>query len=188
MELAVDEVETMLAEWRIRDVVARYARGVDRRDATRIRECFHSDARQHYGVFDGSVDEFIPWVLDEVAQYSRTVHFQGTSIIDWPDVRRGDVATVETYAVALSASDDGTPRQSWFGGIRYLDRFERRADSDGLPGRWKIAERTVVGDWLRIDPVENHLRFGAGVTTGQPGADDALFHLLARAAAHSGDA
>jgi hypothetical protein len=32
-------------------------------------------------------------------------------------------------------------------GGRYVDRFERRA------GQWKIAERTVVVDWQRVDRV-----------------------------------
>ncbi len=32
-------------------------------------------------------------------------------------------------------------------GIRYLDRFERRA------GQWRIARRQLRWEWLRIDPL-----------------------------------
>jgi hypothetical protein len=33
-------------------------------------------------------------------------------------------------------------------GARYVDRYERR------DGQWKIARRTVVHDWTRVDPVD----------------------------------
>ena len=153
-------VETMLAECRIRDVIARYARGVDRRDEDRIRDCYHPDAVTHYGVFDGNLDEFIPWVLAYVAEYSNTMHFLGQSIIDWPNGRLSSVAIVETYAIALHQKDGGDRRENWVGGIRYIDRFERRmesADSACSAGSWKIAERTVVGAMNRREELRGLL-------------------------------
>ena len=176
-------VETILAECRIRDVIARYTRGVDRRDEDRIRDCYHPDAVTHYGVFDGNLDKFIPWVLAYVAEYSNTMHFLGPSIIDWPNGRLSSVAIVETYAIALHQKDGGDQRENWVGGIRYIDRFERRmesADSACSADSWKIAERTVVGEWLRIDPTENHRRFRKPMPTGRTGPDDTIFRLLAQ--------
>ena len=46
-------MQKMIAEWQIRDVIGRYARGVDRRDGKLIRECFHPGALTHFGDFDG---------------------------------------------------------------------------------------------------------------------------------------
>jgi hypothetical protein len=168
----------MLAESRIRDVIARYARGVDRRDGARIRECFHPDAVTNYGVFDGDLDKFIPWVLAEVARSSCTMHFMGRSIIDWPDVELRPVAVVETYAVVVSQRDGGDQGENWVSGIRYLDRFERRTDSTTSAMPWRIAERTVVGEWLRIDPTANHRRFREPMRTGRTGPDDPIYRLL----------
>jgi len=168
----------MIAEWQIRSVIARYARGVDRRDGALVRDCFHPGALTHYGVFDGDVDGFVPWVLAEVGSYSHTMHFQGPSIIDWPDDGSGIRAVVETYAITFHEKGSGDQGRSWVGGIRYVDRFERRPLSAGLDEVWRIAERTVVGDWLRTDPTENHRRFPKHVPIGQTGRDDLIFQLL----------
>lgn len=175
--VAAVSLETMAAEWQIRNVIARFARAVDRRDAERVRDCYHADAVNRYGVFEGDLDQYVPWVLAEVGKYSRTMHFAGASIIDWPDGPELSVAAVETYSIVLHEKDGGEQGENWVGGIRYLDRFERRGDS---AQSWKISERTVVGDWLRIDPLAHHRRFSRSMPTGQPGQDDALYHLLAQ--------
>jgi len=180
MSAPADIVQTMIAEWQIRNVIARYARGVDRRDGALIHDCFHPGAVTHYGVFEGDVDGFVPWVLAEMGGYFRTMHFQGPSIIDWQDGRAGIRAVVETYAITLHEKGDGAQGRSWVGGIRYVDRFERRSLSAALDEVWRIAERTVVGDWLRIDPTENHRRFPKQVPIGQTGRDDPIFQLLAQ--------
>lgn len=178
MNASDDGGQKMIAEWQIRDVIARYARGVDRRDGARIRDCFHPGALTHYGVFDGDVDGFVPWVLAEVGNYSRTMHFQGPSMIDWPDNRSGIRTVVETYAIALHEKGGDDQGRNWVGGIRYVDRFERRSASAGSDEVWRIAERTVVGEWLRIDPIENHRRFPKQMPSGQTGRDDLIFQLL----------
>jgi hypothetical protein len=179
MSVAPEFMETMIAEWQIRDVIGRYARGVDRQDGTLIRQCFHADALAHYGDFDGTVETFVPWVLDYVERYSCTMHFMGTTIIDWPD-SADDHAVAETYAAVLHETGDGNPGRSWGGGIRYIDHFERRLAASGSKAEWRIAERTVVGDWLRIDPAENHRRFADEMLIGRPGRDDPIFEFLSR--------
>lgn len=176
--MIADAVHTLIAERQIRDLIARYARGVDRRDGALIRDCFHPGALTHYGVFDGDVDQFVPWVLAYVNDYSRTTHFMGSSIIDWPDNRSGLPAIVETYAIALHEKSGGDQRHNWVSGIRYVDRFERRSASATSDAVWRIAERTVVGDWLRVDPIENHRRFAKAMATGLPSSDDMIFQLL----------
>jgi len=175
-----DVIETMAAEWRIRSVVARFARAVDRRDPERIRDCYHSDAVNRYGVFEGDLNAYVPWVLSEVGKYSRTMHFVGASIIDWPEAHPRSVAAVETYAIVLHEKDGGEQGENWVGGIRYLDRFERRDDSADAPVSWRIAERTVVGEFLRIDPTANHRRFSRSLPTGRPGPEDPGLDFLAR--------
>lgn len=180
MNAPADAMQMMIAEWRIRDVIGRYARGVDRRSDTLIRECFHPGALTHYGDFDGNVDTFVPWVLEYLNIYPCTMHFMGTSIIDWPDDDASYHAVVETYAAVLHEKHGDAPGRSWVGGIRYVDRFENRGASAGSEAVWRIAERTVVGDWLRIDPSGNHRRFGADMMTGEPGAGDPIFAFLQR--------
>ncbi|RYE73315.1 MAG: nuclear transport factor 2 family protein [Hyphomicrobiales bacterium] len=181
MSDAADPMEQMLAEWQIRDVIGRYARGVDRQDGDIIGSCFYPGALTHYGDFDGSIETFVPWVLAYVENYRATMHFMGTTVIDWPE-RGREEAVAETYAAVWHEVAAGTPGRSWVGGIRYIDRFERRPAPGTRAASWRIAERTVVGDWLRIDPSENHRRFAEVMLTGQPGGDDPVYAILARLA------
>ena len=181
-----DTMQKMIAEWQIRDVIGGYARGVDRRDGKLIRECFHPGALTHFGDFDGNVDTFVPWVLSYVESYSCTIHFMGTSIVDWPDNQFSGHAVAETCAAVLHERDGNAPGPSRVSGIRHIDRFETRFASGGSEAVWRIAERTVVGDWLRTDPSKKHRRFAKGMLTGQAGGDDPILEFLSRAAASSG--
>ena len=155
MNAPIEATNRMVAEWRIRDVIGRYARGVDRRDGTLIGKCFHAGALMHYGDFDGDIAGFVPWVLDYLTVYSRTMHFMGTSIIDWPEDGRSDHVGAETYAIVAHEKTEDTPGRSWIGWIRYLDHLALRGGQAGADAEWRIVERTVVGDLLRIDPAEN---------------------------------
>lgn len=177
---AESTLRRLAAESDIRAVIARYARAVDRRDDGLIRACFHVDARAHYGVYDGDLDGFVTWVLNELSGYTQTMHFHGPSIIDWPGDGRVSSAVVETYALAIHHDDDGDRRRNWVGGLRYLDRFQfRSGESDEAPPSWRIAERTVVGDWLRLDPFELHRSFARPIPQSQAGSSDLIFQLLA---------
>jgi len=180
MSSPADALQKLIAESQIRSVIGRYARGVDRRDGTLIRDCFHPGALTHYGDFDGNVSTFVPWVLSYVENYSRTMHFMGTSLVDWHDNWVSCHAVVETYAAVLHEKGGSAPGRSWVGGIRYIDRFESYIVPGGSEAVWRIAERTVVGDWLRIDPSENHRRFAKEMLTGQAGSDDPIFEFLSR--------
>jgi hypothetical protein len=174
-------LEKLIAEAQIRDVVARYARGVDRQDGDIISACFHPGALAHYGDFDGTSEEFVPWVLPYVAHYGSTMHFMGTTIIDWSEGTT-DRAVSETYANVWHEIGSGKPGRSWVGGIRYIDRFERRCAPGSAEAIWRIAERSAVGDWLHINAAENQRRFPDVMQTGRADRDDPLFSYLSRLA------
>jgi hypothetical protein len=129
------------AERDIRSVIDCYGRAIDRNDAALLESLFHPDAVVHYGpdVFEGIAVDFIPAVLAVQAAMIRTQHLLGQSRIEIG----GDQAWAETYshAVHLIARDAG--EVEFVSGARYLDRLERR------DGRWRIAMRQVVVDWLR---------------------------------------
>ena len=103
----------------------------------------------------------------------RRVHTIGNVLIDL----RGDVAAVESQFLAFQLERDaaGAPRETLLCG-RYVDRFERRG------GEWRVAERTVVYDWIRQTPLPNALEpeaFGLRRPTGAPWPDDSIYALLA---------
>src|SRR5688572_30353784 len=171
----------------IEQVILGLARATDRRDAEAIRACYHADAFDDHGAFQGGPAEFAAWVPQVLAMFAATQHVLSPPRIELD----GDVAHSETYCTAhhvTPPSDPGGERDSVMG-LRYVDRFERRlmpetehgsaptplASGDGLPGRqsrrpqaWRIARRTCVWDYTYIVPVTDKWPFGPGFRLGRP--------------------
>src|SRR3546814_18388330 len=59
----------------------------------------------------------------------------------------GDIARSESYLVSCQDVLADGVRKTRIRAGRYVDRFERRN------GTWKIAARTMIDEWARIDPV-----------------------------------
>lgn len=159
------ELLQLLADEReIRRVVLRYCRWIDRLDAELVRSCYHADATDEHGSFQGGVDAYVAWVFELLDRYDSTFHLVANQLIDV--AADGDVARSETYGVAhhrgSAAGRDGgfDPTRNLTTGFRFVDRFERRA------GEWRIATRVATTEWSRVDdeagrwPVPDHLRHG----------------------------
>ena len=153
----------------IRDVVARYCRGIDRLDFDLVRQAYHPDGVDHHTGFDGTVDDYVAWVRKSLEYLAGTMHFIGNHHVDFVS---DDTAISETYVMATHWGKPGTgERANFTTGARYVDLMERR------DGRWAIAERWAVREWTRPDVF---------VAPEQPGprgtrnADDPLIVLLKR--------
>jgi hypothetical protein len=157
-------VDDLLAREEITDVVKALARGTDRLDRELMASCYHPDGTDDHNVFRGTGTEFARWVVDTLPHFQATMHFIGP-----PRIRNdGDRAKVDTYCVAhhVSKPDDAGLQTDMVLGLRYVDRFERRA-SDGH-GRWLIAARVCAFDWsytVQFDPARG-FGFEAGWTLG----------------------
>lgn len=155
-------VADLLAREEIGDVVKDLARGTDRLDAELIASCYHPDGTDDHNVFRGTGTEFAQWVVDTLPHFKATMHFIGS-----PRVRRtGDVAQVDTYCVAHHVSrPDGDGQQTdMVLGLRYVDRFEKRASEkragERRAGEWKIAARVCAFDWTVTVPFDPARGFG----------------------------
>lgn len=145
--------------------LVRYCRGIDRRDLELVRSTYHPDAYDDHGSYKGDVEGFLAFVETEVhARFRTTMHKLGQSLIEIA----GDVARAESYAIChhVMAEEDPSGSPSGPGrsgarpastsrdvgdmvmGIRYVDRFERRA------GEWRIARRELRWEWVRTDRLE----------------------------------
>ena len=119
-----DEAATRAA---ITDVLARYARGLDRRDFAEVAACFTADASAEY---DGvrlapGVDAIIAFVRP-LELLDASTHLFGLPVIDVD----GDEARTEVGAVAVLVAG-GRVRTR---GLRYRHRLVR------VGGEWRIAE------------------------------------------------
>ena len=172
----------LLDKQEIEETVLRYCRGIDRRDFDLVRNCYHPDALDHHGSFSGSVDEYIAWVDKLTSRYRFSMHLVGNVLIELggddstprdDGIAPSDLAACETYGVSLHRSDDPRPFMNLATGFRYLDRFERRE------GKWKIAERTAIGEWSLPVPSDAWWDIPEDHLASKRDPSDALYGLLA---------
>lgn len=135
----------------IRDLMARYARGVDRGDWDAVRAVYHVDAHDDHGDYKGDIDGFIAFGKARTGGATQVMHFLGECLIEFAS---DDLAIAETYFFTAhtlgpdaqkqyGTSSGGGPVQiSQYG--RYVDRVERR---DGV---WRIARRIVIFEATRL--------------------------------------
>ncbi|KUM25693.1 hypothetical protein AU467_24925 [Mesorhizobium loti] len=156
----------------IRDCLYRYSRGIDRADEAALRSAYWPDAHDNHGAYCGPAEGFIEYALGVFKIGPRNIHQITNILIEFINSAE---AAVESYFTALQrASDqDADIRQTLLCG-RYCDLFHKRE------GEWRIAERTVVYDWLeeQIPPaVVEAERFGPRRPIGAPHPNDPVYML-----------
>lgn len=146
-----EELQRLIDKDAIRDVLARYCRGVDRADWDLLRTAYHSDAYDDHGDYKGDVDGFIAFAKSRTGDAKQAMHFLGQCLIEFAS---STLAVAETHV--FTAHTLGTEAQTAYGAVgnggnvqisqyaRYVDRMERR---DGV---WRIARRTVVYEATRL--------------------------------------
>jgi hypothetical protein len=172
-------LQRLLDKDAIRDAIYRYARGVDRSDFELVRSTYHPGAYDDHGDFKGTIEEFIPWLQQRLADDEVGMHHLGNCLIEFESA---EAALVETYFVSQRlrpavgedlkwvGDNDLICRQRWG---RYVDRFEKR------DGDWRVASRTVVFDAGFNCVALGGGRRGAGVW-GRRDSDDFLFAARSR--------
>jgi ketosteroid isomerase-like protein len=155
------ELQRLLDQEAIHRKTVRYARAIDRMDWELLRSCYHPDAIDRHGAYDGDIDGFVEWLKPLLPAHESTTHFLGNQEIDV----EGDVAFAETLCIATQrdAGVDGGPPVDKTLIVRYCDRFERRA------GAWRIAHRVVVYEPGRVDEVTPTDWDGNGIRAVSPG-------------------
>ena len=138
--ITADESDELLQHHRIRQVLLRYCRGIDRLDFDLVRSCYHPEATDQHPTFSGDREAFIAWVRPALAALAGTMHILGNNLIE---LGHGE-AVSESYATAYhwQESDPSAPA-GFTSGFRYIDRFEHR------DGEWRIARRIAVREWTR---------------------------------------
>jgi hypothetical protein len=149
----------------IRHRLAQLSRGLDRRDADVIRDCYWPGATDDQGVAVSSVEELIDWVVPGDPTMVLTLHTLGQSLIEI----NGDQALVETHVQAYHRVQvDEHDRDILLGG-RYLDQMEKR------DGEWRILHRKLLCDW------QNDLGSSADWSQGLLGMPFVSEHATGRA-------
>ncbi|MDX2158428.1 MAG: nuclear transport factor 2 family protein [Hyphomicrobiaceae bacterium] len=146
-----EALQKLIDKDEIRDLMARYCRGVDRADWDLVRSTYHPDAYDDHGDYKGGVDGFIAFARSRTGGATQVMHFLGECLIEFAS---RDVAVAETYFFTAhtlgpeaqrqygATGDRGPVQLSHYG--RYADRVERR------DGAWRIAHRIVIFETTRL--------------------------------------
>jgi len=148
-----DLLRAAIAENEIRAVLGRYARAIDRLDWDLLRRCYHDDAVEDRGRYQGPIDGFVEWLRETLEKLESTWHLVGTPLIELD----GDVAHVESYCLGAQRTRPGADgrAEDRLVPCRYVDRFERRQ------GQWRIAARIAVYEPSLIVPAGSTVPLGA---------------------------
>jgi hypothetical protein len=170
---AAMDLQALIAREAIRDCLHRYCRGIDRADEDALRSAYWPDATDHHGAYQGSASGFIDQALARLRKGGRRVHMISNILIKL----QGQDAAVESYFLALQTSTDQESLwQETFLCGRYVDRFECRS------GEWRVADRTVVYDWLEERPrpelADPQELFGVRQPVGSQAPSDPVYALL----------
>src|SRR3989304_5192387 len=74
---AAMNLDDLVAQQEIRDVLARYTRGIDRMDRDLVLSCYHAGAYDDHGAFQGTAEDFTEWVQQVLSYFDTTMHFLG---------------------------------------------------------------------------------------------------------------
>jgi SnoaL-like domain len=178
-----DRLARLGDEQAIRDVLARYWRGIDRQDPELVLGTYHPGAYDDHGYYKGPVEGFVESLAPGVwAYFANTQHFAGNIQVE---LVAPDRARVESYAEAHHIQRSGAGRQhlseptrssgpdpdsdrDLVYGLRYVDDFERRG------GEWRIARRICAWDWHRVDAVGG-IPLPASYFRGHHSKDDPVY-------------
>lgn len=134
-----DTLNEVIAHHRIRQVLERYCRGIDRLDAGLIDSVYWDDATDNHGIYVGPGKDFSAFIIPMLqGAFTATMHVIGQSNISVT----GDRGAADTYFVAYHTRNEDAGAVVDVAAGRYADMLERRGDE------WRIRDRTVVMDWV----------------------------------------
>jgi hypothetical protein len=172
---SAEAIQALLDKQSISEVLMRYCRAVDRRDADLMRTVYWPDAVDDHAVFKGNVEEFLAYAFPFMEGVV-SAHTISNVLID---LCAADTAFSECYFSGFHDFPADHGRLERTVGGRYLDLHERRG------GEWRIKSRTLAIDWYTERPgtsVWDRGRYANLENRGGIKPNDPLYRLHPRGA------
>ena len=144
----------------IRDILARYARAIDRLDVDLLKSCYHPDSYDDHGHFKGNGHEFADFIIESLRGRCHATSHVVTNILVELDPTDHDRATGESYATS-------TPLPSC-GGSSYPARLATkpsRGISGAGAGGWRT-KRFPSAPWARASSARTGRSFSRCAYSG----------------------
>ena len=163
--MAETDAHRLTDELAIRDVLHRYALGLDRHDAEMVRACFAEDVEAEYGghALPRGVDNVLRLVAG-AGGFVSTMHHVGTTVVT---KLTEHTAETEQYAITYLLAREAGGHVLTTRGVHYSDIF-RRTDSG-----WRIARRvhrvlwSTRGEATASPPLPAEFLAAAGIVSGE---------------------
>lgn len=141
----VNTIETLLARQDIRDVMMRYARGIDRGDEALLTSCYWDDAIEVHGpAYNGPAIPYAKGAAARMRAAGTTMqHIVANVHVEFDGE---DAAWAESYVLTFARFEKNGASWDTLTGARAHDRMVRR------DGEWRILHRRIVFDWNRDAP------------------------------------
>ena len=104
MDTITEQLQGLLDREKIRECLVRLARGEDRRAADIISASCWPDSTTDYGVFQGTFQQYLAWVVPGSDAIKNTQHVLGQSVIEV----QGNAARAETHVISYHRIAAGT--------------------------------------------------------------------------------
>ena len=140
------DMEFIQTEATLKNLIYLFARSIDRVDEELMRELFWPEATDDHGLFTGTAEDYVAWVIPLLKSMNGTQHTISNILVEV----EGDKASAETYFVAYHQIGEGDEAIDMIAAGRYFDKFEKRGDE------WKFSHRKAVYDWNRNDPASEN--------------------------------
>ena len=139
-------VQLLLDRAAVRDVILRYARGIDRRDFDAVRDCFRPDVEGDFGGEWRSDRDSLIEFISGVAYFHTTMHMMGNSFVEVS----GDEASLQSYGMLAhhGTNDDGGEWQYNNSVARYSEDLVRSDEG------WAIQRRGAQPVWAAVGATE----------------------------------
>lgn len=161
-------IEDVIDREKIRSVLMRYVRGIDRRDADLLRTVYWPEAIDDHTIYSGGVEGFIEFFFDHYKNHTIYMHNIGSIIIEV----EGDTAKVESLYTYFHRRPENGNYVDLVSAGRYIDKMEKRRNE------WRIAERTVTLDWRSDEKNMGDWDKGFQFPMGAPYPDDPIYKWL----------
>ena len=90
------DMEFIQTEATLKNLIYLFARSIDRVDEELMRELFWPDATDDHGLFTGTAEDYVAWVIPLLKSMNGTQHTISNILVEV----EGDKASAETYFVA----------------------------------------------------------------------------------------
>ena len=145
------QLAELLAKQEITELLYRYCRGVDRLDMELVRSCYHPDATDSHGTFQGTVDEYLVWSERLLSRYTGSVHTVLNVLVEIEPEPMASAsgetvrwARSEAHGIARHWTEGGPPELNLSVGFRFIDDVSQRNE-----GPWLISRRMATTEWVR---------------------------------------